>query len=146
MKTGKALCVVLLIVVTAVALFVLTPRRIARADETATNVVLDMDEFHFTVEGQDAGAPVILKAGTLYDLTVKNTGKYPHEIWFGKDPQMGEDVGRLDGYKTNLLANVPVAIKGGEPDTPTGYEIDVTGLVEIEEGLGQSYTIEFTLP
>src|SRR5215475_9499483 len=138
MKTGKVFSVVVIVVVTAVALFVVHPSRVARADDSATQVVIDMDDFHFTIEGQTAGAPITLKAGTLYDLTVKNTGKYPHEIWFGKDPQMGEDVGRLDGYKTNLLANVPVAIKGGEPDTPTGYEIDVTGLVEIEEGLGQA--------
>jgi len=146
MNIRKAVVNGLLVVVTVAALSVASTNRTARADDAATKVVINMDEFHFTVEGQDAGAPITLKAGTLYDLTVTNTGKLPHEIWFGKDPQKAEDADRLDGYSTNLLANVPIAIIGGEPDTVTGYELDVTGLTEIEEGPGQSYTIEFTLP
>src|SRR5689334_14506710 len=146
MNVRTALFSSLLVLVTIAALLVINPIRTVRASDDATKVIIDMDEFHFTVEGADAGAPITLKAGTLYDLTVKNTGKLPHEIWFGKDPQKAEDADRLDGYQTNLLANVPVAIIGGEPDTVTGYEIDVIGLTEIEEGPGQSYTIEFTLP
>src|SRR5258708_20437957 len=146
MNIRKALRSVLLVLVTATALIAVNPIRTVRADETATKVVIDMDEYHFTVEGKDAGDPINLKVGTLYDLTVKNTGKLPHEIWFGKDTKMAEDGSRLDGYQTNVLATVTVAIIGGEPDTVTGYEIDVTGLIEIAEGPRQSYTIEFTLP
>src|SRR5258708_1198 len=144
MNSRKVLFTALLIIVAALS--VATSSRTVKADAAPTKVVLDMDEYHFTIEGQAAGAPLMFKTGILYALTVKNTGKLNHEIWFGKDPQMGEDSGRLDGYKTNLLANVPVAIIGGEADTPTGYEIDVTGLIEIEEGPGQSYTIQFTFP
>jgi len=146
MNVQKALCSVLVVLFITAALFVVSPFRAARAADEATKVVIDMNEFHFIVEGGQPDAPITLKAGTLYDLTVKNTGQLPHEIWFGKDPKQGEDGDRLDGYQTNLLTNVPIAIIGGEPDTATGYEIDVSGLTEIEEGPGQSYTIEFTLP
>src|SRR5436853_5345852 len=85
-----------------ITLTVAMPNRSAKAEDTPTKLTITMDEYHFTVEGHDANAPITLKAGVLYDMTIKNTGKLPHEIWWGKDPLMVEEEGRLDGFKTNL--------------------------------------------
>src|SRR5579859_1374839 len=137
MNRRKALSVASLVAVVGATLTFASPNRTVRADAEPTKIVIDMNEYQFAVEGQDAGTAITLKTGTLYEMTIKNTGKLSHEIWWGKDPQMVEDEGRLDGYKTNLFAGVPMAIIGGEADTPTGYEIDISGLTEIEEGPGQ---------
>jgi hypothetical protein len=136
----------LLFTLAIITLTVAMPNRSAKADDAATKITINMDEYHFTVEGHDPNAPIILKAGVLYDMTIKNTGKLSHEIWWGKDPLMVAEEGRLDGYKTNLLADVPVVIIDEQTAEPNGYEINVPGLTEIKEGPGQSFTIEFTLP
>ncbi len=146
MHTKKAVAVALLIVVVLAVSSAASPRQIARADEVATKFTIVMDEYHFTVPGQQPNVPITLKTGTLYDMTIQNAGKFPHEIWWGKDPQMVEGEGRLDGYKTNLLDKVPVAIIGVQADGTSSYEIDAPGLDEIEEAPGQSFTVEFTLP
>ncbi len=122
---------------------IVTSTHVAKAEGEAVKVVVNMDDFHFTVVGQDSTAPIELKAGQLYDMTIKNTGKYDHEIWWGKDAQMGDE-GRLDGYAINLLEAVPVVIT--EAVGNDGAEINVPGLIEIKEAPGQEFTIEFTLP
>lgn len=142
----KAIAIVLLTVGALVATSAISPRQVVRADGTATKITIVMDEYNFTVPGQQPGAPITLNTGTLYDMTIQNAGKFPHEIWWGKDPQMVESEGRLDGYKTNLLDKVPVAIIGVQADGTSSYEIDAPGLDEIEEAPGQSFTVEFTLP
>ena len=121
----------------------LTNTRIASAQDEAVKIVVNLDDFHFTVPGQDTTAPITLKAGQLYDMTITNVGKYDHEIWWGKTAQMGDE-GRLDGYATNLLENVPLVITQAAGDDQA--EINVSGLIEIKEAPGQSFTIEFTLP
>ncbi len=136
----------LLFMLAIVTLTVAVPNRSAKADDAPTKITINMDEYHFTVEGHDANAPITLKVGVLYDMTIKNTGKFAHEIWWGKDPLMDPEEGRLDGYKTNLLTNVPIVIIDEQTAAPNDYEINVPGLTEIKEGPGQSFTIEFTLP
>ncbi len=108
MNSRKVLFTALLIIVAALS--VATSSRTVKADAAPTKVVLDMDEYHFTIEGQAAGAPLMFKTGILYALTVKNTGKLNHEIWFGKDPQMGEDSGRLESY--TIQFTLPDTLKG----------------------------------
>ncbi|MHB8629711.1 MAG: hypothetical protein ACYDBJ_25120 [Aggregatilineales bacterium] len=146
MYTKKVVAIGLLMVVVLTVASAASPRQIVRADEAATKFTIVMDEYHFTVLGQPPDAPITLRTGTLYDMTIQNTGKFPHEIWWGKDPQMVEAEGRLDGYKINLLDKVPVAIIGVQADGTSSYEIDAPGLDEIEEAPGQSFTIAFTLP
>ncbi len=136
----------LFVVLVVTAALTLKTTHVVRADDAPAKITIDMEDFHFTVEGQQPSTPILLKVGQLYDMTIKNTGKYAHEIWWGRDPRMVEDEGRLDGYKTNLLENVAVAITGTQPNSTDPFEIDINGLVEIEEAPGQQFTIEFKLP
>jgi len=145
MSLKKGLSTVLFVFAVS-TLIVVSKNRTAKADDTATKITINMDEYSFTVQGQDANKPITLKTGVLYDMTIKNTGKLSHEIWWGRDAQMNDEEGRLDGYKTNLLTNVPLTIIDGQANTTDGFEINVPGLTEIKEAPGQSFTIEFTLP
>src|SRR5258708_4132974 len=144
MAQKKIIIGMLLVSFSMLAVVTVTTTQVAHAEGEAVKVAVNMDDFHFTVVGQDSTAPIELKAGQLYDMTIKNTGKYDHEIWWGKDAQMGDE-GRLDGYATNLLENVPLVITQATAGGDDGAEINVTGLEEIKEAPEQEFTIEFTL-
>src|SRR5947209_12486146 len=77
-------------------------------------------------------------------MTIQNTGKFTHEIWWGQDPQMQE--GRLDGYSKGLFNGVSVAITGIQAPGQDPFEVDANDLTEIALTPGQTLTVEFTLP
>jgi hypothetical protein len=120
------------------------PQHTAKADQEAVKFTITMDEYHFTVEGQQPNDPIQLKVNQPYAMTLKNTGKLSHEIWWGKDTQMQE--GRLDGYSTGLFDGVSVTITGTQASGQDPFEINSNGLTEIALNPGQVLTVEFTLP
>ena len=145
MTKTRFFTIVTILLITAIGFAMPTQTLKVKADDNgAAKFTIVMNEYSFVVDGQKAGDPIQLKVNQLYDMTVQNVGKIPHEIWWGKNTQMQD--GRLDGYSTNLFAGVDVAIFGTQAAGQDPFEIDAPGLTEIALTPGQTLTVEFTLP
>ena len=80
-----------------------SPVHSAKADNEPVKITLNMDEYHFIVEGQQPNTPLELKAGQPYQMTIKNTGKLKHEI---------QDQGRDDRDSALAKTNHGAARRG----------------------------------
>ncbi|MEP7286820.1 MAG: hypothetical protein ABI947_13755 [Chloroflexota bacterium] len=141
-RTFISLCVA--IVIAAIGVFSATIT-VRSEGEEATKITILMNEYTFQQEGQQEGLPITVIAGQLYSLTLKNTGKFVHEIWLGKDPIKQAD-GHVDGYATGLFDGVEMTITGAQGAQNQEFEISTKGLTEVVLNPDQSITLAFTLP
>ena len=114
------------------------------ADDAPTVVTVDMNEYSFQVDNTPAGTSLALKAGTLYDLTIKNIGEMGHEIWFGRNTKLKD--GRVDGYSDNLFTGVDMAVRIQLTKSDSPLEVDTTAFYEVFLNPKEAATLEFTLP
>ncbi len=118
--------------------------RMARATEAhggaegAEKLEIELGEMFFRVEGQGEGEPIHLAAGQKYEIEFKNVGAAKHEVMIGREVH-AED-GRPHGYETNLFEGVETKFEGH------GWEVEATGMKEIELEPGEEVELVFTLP
>src|SRR6266568_9512405 len=115
------------------------------APDTAIEFNITMNDYTFTVAGQDAKQPLQLQARQLYRLHVTSASslKIAHEILFGKNPNVVAGTSHLD-FADPLLADVEVLFSGS--NNGADFAFAATGMKELEVQPGQELTIEFTLP
>lgn len=102
---------------------------------------LVMNDYSFTVEGQEAGEGLTLEVGQLYRLVFRNDGLVLHEVLIGRNPSQEGDF--MGDYAEHLLEDVLVDVYGvGEAFT---FEVVSPGFLEMELAHGQELAIQFTL-
>jgi uncharacterized cupredoxin-like copper-binding protein len=110
----------------------------AQSSQDRISLRVDMGEYYFQVEGQEQNAPIVLQAGQPYEFVFVNVGMMEHEVLIGRDVVVEDGV--PDGYEINLLDSVPFDVVG------EGWEVEATGLIEMEFEVGTTITIHVTVP
>lgn len=115
------------------------------APDSAVEFNITMNDYNFAIAGQDATQPLQLQAGQMYRLHLTNgsTVKTPHEILFGKNPNVVAGTSHLD-YADPMLADVEVLFSG--TNNGADFTFAANGMKELEMAPGQELTLEFTLP
>jgi uncharacterized cupredoxin-like copper-binding protein len=123
----------------ALAIVVLALTSVGSAQAVERIVVrIEMGEFYFQVPGQERHAPIVLQAGQSYALVFANVGMMHHEVLIGRHVVV--ENGTPDGYEVNLLDALPLKVAGD------GWEVGVSGFIEVELEPGQEITLEVTMP
>jgi uncharacterized cupredoxin-like copper-binding protein len=111
------------------------------AGDSVTEIAVSLSEMKFTIDGFKTGTPLVLRAGGKYKITFRNVGQTLHEVLFGRGHVM-ED-GEMN-YAEHMLASVEMDITGNPAQG--FFEIEATGIKEIELAPGMKIAIEFTVP
>ncbi len=133
----KSLGVAFLLILSGIASLPITQ---AFGDEFDPYIKVLMGDDFYEVKGYDKGTPLRVKAGQVFWIVLKNNGKFPHDVSWGRNPRYDEKDRSNNGYRENLLENVQVNIIGEK------FELVANDLTYFRLEPGQEAELEMTLP
>ncbi|RMG89561.1 MAG: hypothetical protein D6712_01450 [Chloroflexi bacterium] len=148
MFNRKFFSIVLLLVIVALGAMIVSSaaaREAAHGDDEegeAEEIEIILTEYAFTVEGGEENAPIVLHAGDTYKLEFVNEGEMMHEVLFGAGVIIEDDF--AVGYEENIFEDVEAVIEGEMNGAE--FEVEVSGIEEIELNPGQKLEIMLTIP